>query len=153
MNINLSSFRFSQSRQEVKRLGKSWVIDDSYNSNPVSFRSAIKTLDSMDFQGKKVVVCADMLELGKRSQELHRACGKLIAKTSIDCVLSFGREAKHITQQIKKGNKGIIAIHSSSMMELQKQLKHCLSEKSIFLVKGSRSMKMERAVNILTTSK
>ncbi len=50
----------------------SHVLFDAYNSNPQSVNALHKNVQSMQVKGKKVLVFADMLEMGEHSYELHK---------------------------------------------------------------------------------
>ncbi|HJW28193.1 MAG TPA: UDP-N-acetylmuramoyl-tripeptide--D-alanyl-D-alanine ligase, partial [Saprospiraceae bacterium] len=56
------------------------IINDAYNANPESFRSALITLAEMKTKGKKYVAAGDMFELGNRSVSEHRQLGKFMAE-------------------------------------------------------------------------
>src|SRR3989338_2577782 len=49
----LARFRFPAGRQNVGKVGGCWLIDDTYNANPVSLRSALQTLSSLNVRGRK----------------------------------------------------------------------------------------------------
>ncbi len=63
-------------RCQVQRIGGATVINDAYNSNPTAMRAALELLGEMDAAGKKIVICGDMGELGKRAVPLHRKMGR-----------------------------------------------------------------------------
>ena len=71
INKNINKYKNYDGRLTVKKAGSITIIDDTYNSNPVSFRSAVKTLDIFKPGARKIIVCADMLELGLNSKKLH----------------------------------------------------------------------------------
>ncbi|MEK7065291.1 MAG: UDP-N-acetylmuramoyl-tripeptide--D-alanyl-D-alanine ligase [Patescibacteria group bacterium] len=48
------------------------VIDDSYNSNPDGFRAALDILNKFSSEKKRIIITRGMLELGERSDEIHR---------------------------------------------------------------------------------
>ena len=48
------------------------LIDESYNSNPLSLKSAIENFSLIKTKNKKFVILGDMLELGKHSKKLHK---------------------------------------------------------------------------------
>lgn len=145
----LKFFQFEAGRQEIKRVGKVWVIDDTYNSNPVSFQSAIKTLERWPAVGRKIIVCADMLELGKRAQSLHERMGKIIAGSHIDALLTTGRWAQYLAQSARKKNKDLLVFHSPSLKRIHQKIKSFCRGEDVVLVKGSRGMRMERTVDFL----
>ena len=70
-------------------------MDESYNSNPLSLKSALKNFDMIKVDNsKKHLVLGDMLELGKYSKKLHIEIGKSINKTSLKNVNVIGKHVK-----------------------------------------------------------
>ena len=68
------------------------MCDESYNSNPLSLKSALKNFDMIKIDNsKKHLVLGDMLELGKYSKKLHIEIGKSINKTSLKNVNVIGK--------------------------------------------------------------
>ena len=83
-----------------------YLIDESYNSNPLSLKSAIKNFDGLKVNdSKKHLILGDMLELGRHSKKLHSGIGTIINKTSIDYVNVIG---KNIAETYKNINKNKI---------------------------------------------
>ena len=71
-----------------------YIVDESYNSNPLSLKSAIKNFDELKIDNsKKKLILGDMLELGNYSKKLHLEAGKDINKTSLKNINVVG---KHI---------------------------------------------------------
>src|SRR5438128_4734927 len=71
------------------------VVDDSYNSNPRSLLSMVRTLaDARDKVQRRVVVAGEMLELGPESPQMHREAGHEIARLGIDVLWGVGGLAK-----------------------------------------------------------
>jgi len=134
-----------QGRQTVLKFGGITVIDDTYNSNPVSFKSAVRTLGRLKTKGRKVLVCSDMLELGSSAKQLHESMSKDIEDAGIDFVISLGSLAKHITNGLKD-SKITKAVHYNSIEAMKRRLKVLCADGDIVLVKGSRSTHMERVV-------
>ena len=67
--------------------GKATIIDDSYNSNPAGFRSAIEVLTLFPSKKKRIVITRGMLELGDQSDEQHEKIGGEIAYSCDEPVL------------------------------------------------------------------
>ena len=65
------------------------IIDDSYNSNPLSLKLAIDTLSRLNLRGRRVLVMADMLELGKQARKIHAGFAKTIRQSGIDLLLNI----------------------------------------------------------------
>ena len=68
------------------------LIDESYNSNPLSLKSAIINYDKIETKkSKKYLLLGDMLELGNHSKKLHQSIAPIINKTKIDKVFVKGK--------------------------------------------------------------
>jgi UDP-N-acetylmuramoyl-tripeptide--D-alanyl-D-alanine ligase len=117
------------------------IIDDTYNANPSAFQSAIEVLDG--FQGKKILVIGDMAELGENSRIYHQELSRLIKETKIDITLGVGKFVKEVIKLLDGKNAWF-----NSKDELVTYLYSCMKDSTI-LVKGSRSMKMEKIVEKL----
>ena len=146
----VGQYAFGLNRQEIKKIGSLLIIDDTYNSNPVSFKSAIETLNSLELKGRKILVCADMLELGGRARSLHEDMGKLVAKSKVHLVLTMGPYARFLKDTIGRMHGRIQSYHCGSLEEIHRRLKNFCRPGDVLLVKGSRAMKMERTVAFLT---
>ena len=61
------------------------VVDDSYNSNPRSLLSMLRTLaEASDKVKRRIVIAGEMLELGAESPQMHREAGHEMARMGID---------------------------------------------------------------------
>lgn len=145
----LEKLTFGGHRQEIRAIGGVTVIDDTYNSNPVSVRNALKTLDALRAKGKKIFITADMLELGAQSTPLHREKGRWIARSTTDVAITVGKFSRLAAGSIRQGNRTIDVFHHASFAGVPGRLKKLCRPGDIVLVKGSRGMKMERVVESL----
>ena len=137
----LSAFRPYAGRLQVKKAASgATLIDDTYNANPDSVRAAIDVLAAAP--GPTVLVLGDMGEVGEQGPEFHAEVGRYAREKGIGKVLSFGDSSRE-TSKAAGGE------HLASLEEIEARLK---GAKTI-LVKGSRFMKMERAVELLTGDK
>ena len=141
---------FLKGRQAVHKTDRFWIIDDTYNANPVSVRSALKTLSILKRPGRKIFVCADMLELGTQSRELHSLIGNLVGETPLDAVFTIGKFSHLISQGAKKINQNLTSFHGDTLEGVHNRLKEYCQAGDVILVKGSRGMKMERTVEFLS---
>ena len=79
----------------------------SYNSNPLSLKSAILNYDKIDTnKSKKYLLLGDMLELGRHSKKLHQSIIPIINQTKIDKVFVKGNKAILIFKGLLKTKKG-----------------------------------------------
>jgi len=149
MAKKLRAFKFPDGRFAVKNAGPIRLIDDTYNANPSSMRCAVEALSQSTGATRRVVVCADMLELGDRSDELHEKLGNWMASQNIDHVFSYGPKAQLIARAYSKKRGDARSKVFQDMDQLNSHLKEFCSRGDTILVKGSRSMKMERVVDYL----
>ncbi|VAX36045.1 UDP-N-acetylmuramoyl-tripeptide--D-alanyl-D-alanine ligase [hydrothermal vent metagenome] len=145
----LSRFTFPDGRQSIQKWQKGWLIDDTYNANPISFNEAIQTLNNFNITGKKILVCGDMAELGIQSQKYHQELGEHIARTSIESVVAIGIEMQQTVKTIKNLNKNIQVFYYIKLSTLIQRLKQIINPMDVILVKGSRCMGMEKVVDYL----
>lgn len=68
-----------------------WIIDDSYNGNFAGFRSGVEILEKA--RGRKIVLTPGLVELGKKSKEIHNQIGELYENKKIDLVLLIRNRA------------------------------------------------------------
>ncbi len=148
----LKAFEFPKGRGQIIRLGNGWMIDDTYNANPISMRSALQTLEALETKGKRIFVAADMLELGKQSGPLHRAIGKAAASSTVDVLITVGKLARDIAAQARKDGRGLKVFACKDIEEAQKAIARVFRNGDAVAVKGSRRMKMEQMVEFLLAS-
>ena len=149
IKTQLAQVNFPKGRQQVYRKGAWSVIDDSYNANPVSMRSALETLSQFQTRGRRILVFADMLELGSQSRSLHIQVGKMVARSQVDGLISLGPLSRFVSQTAKKENPSLDAYHCTTLNELHQRLQGYCQPEDVILVKGSRGMQMERTVQFL----
>jgi UDP-N-acetylmuramoyl-tripeptide--D-alanyl-D-alanine ligase len=119
------------------------IVDDTYNANPASMRAAIGVLAHMP--GRKIFVMGDMGELGKDAPSLHAEIGAAARDAGIDAMCALGELSLHAVAAFGSG-----ARHFESAEALGAALRGELQSGTTVLVKGSRFMRMERVVNLLT---
>ncbi|MAS81101.1 MAG: UDP-N-acetylmuramoyl-tripeptide--D-alanyl-D-alanine ligase [Legionellales bacterium] len=119
------------------------IIDDTYNANPVSLKAALNVLSS--YEGIRYMVMGDMCELGDEAIDFHSGAGIAIKQADIEGLFTIGELSIKATQAY-----GDDALHFESYAALNEMLIALLSKDTTILVKGSRSMQMERVVNTLT---
>lgn len=115
------------------------IIDDTYNANPYSLKAALEALTA--FNGKKILVLGDMKELGQEAQLIHQNVGREIRGAGIDYLFTFGELSAQTASSFGEG-----AYHFNEQAKLINALKPFLYNQTIILVKGSRSMHMEKIV-------
>lgn len=139
-----SEFQFPGGRFQIRRLKGLRVIDDAYNANPGSFLCALEALSSLPCRGRKIVVMADMLELGERSELLHRMIGERLCRMEIDAFIGVGRLSHSACDAARQCGFNANAILKCSSAQDAKGIVLGLARKGdTILLKGSRAMKLE----------
>ena len=90
----IASVKATGGRSNIMKLADKTVIDDCYNANPVSMKSAIDLL--MMANGRKCVILGDMFELGADELALHREIGQYAALARLDGMIFIGNLAKEM---------------------------------------------------------
>jgi UDP-N-acetylmuramoyl-tripeptide--D-alanyl-D-alanine ligase len=140
----LAAFRPYAGRLQVKRAASgATVIDDSYNANPDSVRAAIDVLAAAG--GRTVLVLGDMGEVGDMGPDFHLEVGRYARERGVGALYALGEMTAHSTAGFGRG-----ARHFASMEDLIEAARAESGAGATVLVKGSRFMRMERAVSALT---
>jgi len=150
MKEQLANLELTKMRAEmIPGPNGSMLINDAYNASPTSMKAAIDLISSLNNYEQKIVVLADVLELGELEVEYHQEIGKYVNPEQIDYVFTFG----NLGAEIAKG-----ALHKFSTEKvkaydekelLAKELKPLLDGKTVVLLKGSRGMRLEEVLQKL----
>ena len=131
--------------QRVRALHGARLIDDTYNANPDSMLAAIAVLARMP--GKRVLVLGDMAELGSDAPAMHAQVGRAARDAGIDRLFTLGDLSLGLCTAYGSGGQ-----HHSRIEDLLPAVERELDADTTVLVKGSRSMRMERVVQALAVS-
>jgi UDP-N-acetylmuramoyl-tripeptide--D-alanyl-D-alanine ligase len=118
------------------------LIDDSYNANPDSVRAAIDVL--ADLPGERLLVLGDMGEVGEKGPEFHREVGAYARERGITRLLAFGAQSALAVEAF-----GAQGEHHDRIEAIAARAVELAADGTSVLVKGSRSMRMERVVEAL----
>ncbi|PKF51434.1 UDP-N-acetylmuramoyl-tripeptide--D-alanyl-D-alanine ligase [Enterovibrio nigricans] len=118
------------------------LIDDSYNASLAAMKAAVDLLDGFD--GEKVIVLADMGEMGEHSASVHQDLADHLSKASIQTIITHGSASVVISAQCGGQHfekKDALIAHVVELMKTK-------SEVSV-LVKGANGMKMWEVVSAI----
>ena len=123
---------------KIKRYKKFFkLIDESYNANPLSVKTAINNFNVIKKQNfKKYLLLGDMLELGKKSKILHKDLSKVINKSDIDKVFVKGDKVLVTYKNIVKNKRGNIFQQDE---DIDFTLKNIISNNDYLMIKGSNA--------------
>lgn len=142
-DVGFSSGRF----RETMLTNGVRVVDDSYNANPVSFGNALMAFRALSGSGKKILVFADMLELGVEEERFHSELGEKIASSGVDVALAYGKRTLASIEALKSFKTGCVAKYFSDSLGALAALKEVLHPGDLVLFKGSRSMHVEKVLD------
>ena len=127
------------------------VIQDCYNANPESTAASIEFCDSVEWQGRKIYVIADMLELGDASGSEHEKLGNILASSQADMIFLFGSEIEKTASVLRNKNKSFK--YTNDIKELSHAFCGYVKQGDMALLKGSRGRALERLTQILISGK
>ena len=126
------------------------LIDDSYNANPDSVRAAIDVLAALP--GPRLLVLGDMAEVGDQSEGFHAEVGTWAREQGIDVLFALGDATAHSVAAFDDARQRRDGRHFGDIDALQAAVREQLPRTASVLVKGSRSMRMERVVQAVTAA-
>jgi UDP-N-acetylmuramoyl-tripeptide--D-alanyl-D-alanine ligase len=146
----LSSARPPKMRGEITEFAKGFkVVDDSYNSNPRSLISMVRTVAEAREQVKRrVIIAGEMMELGPDAPAMHREVGREIAKLGVDIlwgVRGLGSEIVAGAQEAGLHSARFFASSDEASAAIVDEVR----EGDLVLVKGSRSVETDKVVKAL----
>jgi len=145
----LETLTAGDKRGEVIEIGGATILNDCYNSNPEALRSMIRTLAARPAK-RRILVAGEMLEMGEHGPALHAACGKAAAEAGIDLVAGVQGNAVHLASAACTG--GVAALFLPDAEAAGRWLLMNLQSGDVVLVKGSRGVHLERAIEMVRNS-
>jgi len=143
---SLETFRLTTMRMEQLNINGIDIINDAYNANPQSMMASLVTFSGFTCKGRKIAILGDMLELGKKSPELHKNIGRKIPD-GINILITVGEQATFIAEEAKKINKLDLILQYPNPQEAANKLIDIIKIGDKILIKGSRAVKMEEIIN------
>jgi len=144
IKAGLEGFKPGKMRLEVLKSPAGFgIINDTYNANPDSIRSAVNELVTLAGAGRSIAVIGDMLELGEASRSEHRALGEYISQAGVDVLVAYGNFGTDVVEGAGKG------VHAKTHAEAASAVAEAAREGDVVLVKGSRGMRMEEVTKLL----
>jgi UDP-N-acetylmuramoyl-tripeptide--D-alanyl-D-alanine ligase len=160
----LENLQPAKGRGEIKPgPNGSTLIDDTYNANRQSIIAMVTAMGKtkLSSQGNRWAVLGDIFELGQYAPDEHRASGKALAGT-IDYLIAIGDEASYFVEgAIEAGmpekNIHYFRVVDDNAKELEQAkraaadvLKREVHNEDLILIKGSRGMRMETMLPMLS---
>ncbi|MFB3118697.1 MAG: UDP-N-acetylmuramoyl-tripeptide--D-alanyl-D-alanine ligase [Myxococcota bacterium] len=151
----LAEYQGVKGRFERRELsGGIALVDDTYNANPQSMEAALRLLAEIKGAHRAVAILGDMGELGQTAEAAHREVGRLAASLGIDFLIALGGRAQNIaTGAVDSGMDPAHVVVASDHDDASERACGFLRKHDTVLVKGSRSMRMERVVEVIASER
>lgn len=146
----LEEMRAGDKRGEVLHWNGATVINDCYNSNPRALDAMVDALMAMPAE-RHVVVAGEMLELGEAAAGLHAGCGRRMAERGVDVVIGVRGQAEALVKAADES--GAEALFVTGPQEAGAWLQRNLRSGDAVLLKASRGVRLERALEVLDEPK
>ncbi|MCC6404148.1 MAG: UDP-N-acetylmuramoyl-tripeptide--D-alanyl-D-alanine ligase [Fimbriimonadaceae bacterium] len=123
------------------------VLLDTYNASPDSMVAAIEALAEMPCEGRRIAVLGEMRELGSYSETGHRRVGAALGLFRLDSAMLIGPETETIRAEAAIAHPGAKVTQDNEVDIIKiREFLDTLREGDVALVKGSRALGLERAL-------
>jgi UDP-N-acetylmuramoyl-tripeptide--D-alanyl-D-alanine ligase len=149
----LKNFQSVPMRCQVIEIREATIINDAYNGSPTSMQAALELVRDFDTDGRRIVVCGDMAELGDEAVLFHRRLGnQVVTLANADLLIACGEFARDVVAGARgAGMPATRSIPCRTPDEALPYLGQAITPGDVVLVKGSRVVAMERVVEALQT--
>ncbi len=137
-------------RMQLRPAPFGWILDDCYNANPLSMRSALRTLATLRVPvRRRMALLGDMLDLGPEEDQFHTQVIEEAQKLRIDAVFGYGLRTARAFRRWDGPGAAEAEDLDVLLAALRKEL---WAAPALLLVKGSRGLALERAIEGLANS-
>ena len=147
----VATFEAQPRRGQVIRVGAVTIVDDSYNSNPMALDRVLAAIGQAGDGTRRVAVLGEMLELGRRSEALHRRCGRTVVSAGFDVLLVVGGAPVDALAEaaIEAGLPAGSVLRCATSDEAADTIGGLVRDGDVVLVKGSHGIGTDRVVDRL----
>ncbi|MGA2479045.1 MAG: UDP-N-acetylmuramoyl-tripeptide--D-alanyl-D-alanine ligase [Spirochaetia bacterium] len=126
------------------------VLVDCYNANPDSMESALSFVEALPWEGRKIAVLGSMRELGEETAAAHRELGERLRSSSCQALFLYGEEMRDAWDALQPAPRGIPCAWLTDREALGSQIESFVKPGDLVLLKGSRSLELERLLPRVT---
>ena len=123
-------------RSQIIEVGSNTLIMDAYNANPSSMSLALENFSRMKSGKIKICILGDMFELGQEAEKEHHSIIKKVQKLGLRAIYVGENFFQHREEDLD-------GIYFKSTADIRKYLEGLRFSDRIFLIKGSRGMRLE----------
>ena len=135
-------------RLEVVAVNGATVLLDTYNASPDSTVAAIHALTEVPCSGRRIAVLGEMRELGDFTESGHRMVGRALIESPIDRVFLTGGPTRYIAEEAMMAGFPSAQMVNDEALDIEhvREFLHDLREGDVALIKGSRALGLEAAL-------
>jgi UDP-N-acetylmuramoyl-tripeptide--D-alanyl-D-alanine ligase len=124
------------------------LIDESYNANPASMRSALSAMATVPRSShpRRIAVLGDMLELGADAGHLHEGLKEAVDAAEVDLVFACGPNMQRLFAALPAKRRGMWAETSGGIVA---PLLEAVRAGDVVMIKGSLGSRMAPLVDAL----
>ena len=137
----IEEYHPSNNRSQFIKTAHNQLLMDAYNANPTSMAAALENFEAFDAPLKGVIL-GDMFELGEASHEEHQKIADKLSTMNLTMVLLAGKEFARC-----RFPSGFLVFEDNKL--LIDHIESTNPQGYLFLIKGSRGMKLETVVDLL----
>ncbi|MDR1343674.1 MAG: UDP-N-acetylmuramoyl-tripeptide--D-alanyl-D-alanine ligase [Prevotellaceae bacterium] len=136
----VESYEPQNHRSQLLQTARNTVIVDAYNANPTSMAAAVCNFAQLSADSK-LLILGDMLELGENTQSEHANILSLLRQQKLTNAYLVGDSFRSVVEK-----PFLNFADSTALCEF---LKNSRVERQLILLKGSRGVQLEKALEYL----
>ena len=141
IKLAIENYKPNNNRSQIINKGSNKIILDAYNANPSSMTAALLNFEKQT--GNKIAILGDMFELGNDAEKEHQNIIDLSNSLKINQIIFVGKNFYKSKSNSDKTSK------FNSFESFKNEFDLSKIKNSIFLIKGSRGMALERILELI----
>lgn len=136
----IENYSPENNRSQIIQSGTNTIIMDAYNANPTSMHAALENFKNLKTDKQKIAILGDMFELGSAAATEHQVIANYVKNSNFSESYLVGLNFKNTE------SNGNLIFRFRDTDHLIEHLKGSDFQNCYFLIKGSRGMALERAL-------
>ncbi|RYG80932.1 hypothetical protein EON77_07920 [bacterium] len=133
-------------RMEIRHLLGATFVVDTYNASPPAMIASLEALTEMPTEGRRIAILGHMRELGDEAVEAHREVGRALGRAALDAAILYGPMMDEVRRGAIAAGMDAGSVELVDSLEDVKRKVSAVRAGDTVLVKGSRAMELERAL-------
>lgn len=139
INKAIEEYQPTNNRSQLKETERNMLIIDAYNANPTSMLAALENFDRMEVSHKSLIL-GDMKELGPDTDMEHQKIADYVSYHKFNKTIFIGDNFSRVKTDSPR---------FKDTDDLKEYLKDNPIDNSYILLKGSRSIQLEKCIEML----